>query len=107
LLTGQRAGEVTHTRHEHVADGWGAMQGKPAAKIGWPGTKRGPTHRVWLPEEARAIIAELTTDDDETTGFVFAGERGKPIVNLDGAMRDICSSLGIEDKVTPHDLHRT
>ena len=49
----------------------------------------------------------MTTDDDETTGFVFAGERGKPIVNLDGAMRDICSSLGIEDKVTPHDLRRT
>src|SRR2546430_10768133 len=107
LLTGQRPGEVTHMRHEHVADGWWTMPGKPDAKIGWPGTKSGRTHRVWLPEAARAIIAELTTDDPQTTGFVFAGERGKPIVNLDGAMRDICSSLGIEDKVTPHDLRRT
>src|SRR5437868_4671714 len=35
LLTGQRPGEVTHMRHEHVADGWWTMPGKPDAKIGW------------------------------------------------------------------------
>jgi integrase len=105
LLCGQRPGEVTHMRKEHVADGWWTMPGKPDAKLGWPGTKNAMTHRVWLPEMVQIMIAELT--DEATTGFVFVGERGKPVFNLDGAMRSICNTLGVEDKVTPHDLRRT
>ena len=49
-------------------------------------------------------MAELS--DDATTGFVFAGERGRPIRKLDRAMRDACKKLEVE-KATPHDLRRT
>jgi integrase len=52
----------------------------------------------------QAIIAELS--DDATTGFVFAGERGRPIRKLDRAMRAIYAKLGAE-RATPHDLRRT
>ena len=105
LLTGQRPGEVAKMRKEHVADGWWTMPGEPVPAIGWPGTKNGETHRVWLPRAVQDIVAELT--DDATTGFVFAGARGRPIAGLSEAVRSICSELGVNDKVTPHDLRRT
>jgi integrase len=98
LLTGQRPGEVAHMRREHISDGWWTMPGSPEPHIGWPGTKNGQTHRVWLPQAVQAIMAELIDDE----GFVFVGRR-----NLDGAMREVCQRLGITDKVTPHDLRRT
>ena len=60
LLTGQRPGEVAHMRYEHIRDGWWEMPGKPDPALGWPGTKNGRSHRVWLPEPARAILEELT-----------------------------------------------
>jgi integrase len=105
LLTGQRPGEVCHMRREHVADSWWTMPGEPLPAIGWPGTKNGATHRVWLPREVQDIIAELS--DDAITGFVFAGPRGRAITGLSEAMRSICAELGVNDKVTPHDLRRT
>jgi integrase len=106
LLTGQRPGEVSHMRREHVKDGWWTMPGEPDHKLGWPGTKNGQTHRVWLPEAARDIIADVA--DDSTTGFVFTvGSRGNPADDLANAMRDICAELKVEDRVTPHDLRRT
>src|ERR1019366_8594967 len=48
LLTGQRPGEVAHMRREHIVDGWWTMPGEPIAALGWPGTKNGQSHRVWL-----------------------------------------------------------
>ena len=39
LLTGQRPGEVTHMRHDHIIDGSWEMPGKPDPNTGWPGTK--------------------------------------------------------------------
>jgi integrase len=105
LLTGQRPGEVAKMRKEHVADGWWTMPGEPVLAIGWPGTKNGATHRVWLPRAVQDIIAELS--DGATTDFVFAGPRSKPIDGLSEAMRSICAELGVNDKVTPHDLRRT
>ena len=40
LLTGQRPGEVTHMRREHIKDGgWWDMPGAPVPELGWPGTK--------------------------------------------------------------------
>src|SRR5215831_12541836 len=89
LLTGQRPGEVTHMRREHLVDGWWEMPGKPVPELGWPGTKNGASHRVWLPTPVREILAEL--DDGATAGFVFAGANKR----LDGAMRAICSELGV------------
>jgi integrase len=106
LLTGQRPGEVAHMRREHIVDGgWWQMPGEPVPALGWPGTKNGASHRVWLPAPVQALIAELS-DDDKTTGFVFAGTRSNPVGRLDAAMRMICKALGVEP-ATPHDLRRT
>jgi integrase len=105
LLTGQRPGEIRHMRLEHISDGWWTMPGKPDPNLGWPGTKNGESHWVWLVEPVREMIAELV--DDATTGFVFAGARGKPVAKLDGATKAACAKLGINSKVTPHDLRRT
>lgn len=99
LLTGQRPGEVSSMRFEHVKDGWWELPGSPIAGI-WPGTKNGQSHRIWLPKAVRALIGQ------GTTGFVFAGPRGRAVYGLDIAMRSICGRLGIE-RATPHDLRRT
>jgi integrase len=104
LLTGQRPGEVASMRLEHIRDGWWTLPGEPDASTGWPGTKNGATHRVWLPSAVQEIIAEVV--DTSTTGFVFSSGRGRAVPNLDRAMRDICSQLGVE-RATPHDLRRT
>ena len=78
-------------RREHIIDsGWWEMPGEPVPALGWPGTKNGENHRVWLPKVAQALLAEL--DGEATGGFVFAGPRGGPIHGLDGAMRYICAS---------------
>jgi integrase len=106
LLTGQRPGEVSHMRREHLKDGWWTMPGAPDPKTRWPGTKNGQTHRVWLPEAVRAIVADV--DDGDAAGFVFTvGSQGNPVGQLDQAMRDVCAELKVEDRVTPHDLRRT
>jgi integrase len=73
------------------------MPGEEVPALGWPGTKNGHSHRVWLPRAAREIIGSGSGD----TGSVFAR------VELDAVMRDICKKLGVRDKVTPHDLRRT
>ncbi len=101
LLTGQRPGEVAHMRREHIVDGWWEMPGEPVPALDWPGTKNGATHRVWLPEPAQALLAEMPE-----TGLVFAGPRSGASDRLDGAMRDICKTLKCE-RATPHDLRRT
>jgi len=104
LLSGQRPGEVSHMRREHIVDGWWEMPGEPVPALGWPGTKNSQTHRIWLPAPAQALLAEL--DDKAAEGFVFAGPGGRPVDGLDAAMRAICAKLGVE-RATPHDLRRT
>ena len=99
LLTGQRPGEVTHMRHDQIIDGSWEMPGKPDPKTGWPGTKNGATHRVWLPQPVRDIIAEANYGDD--SGFVF----GQPLA-LSATMQNICKRLAAP-RATPHDLRRT
>jgi integrase len=106
LLSGQRPGEVAHMRREHIKGGWWELPGEPVPALSWPGTKNGHSHRVWLPEPASALLAELTGDDAATTGFVFSGPRGRPVRGLDAAMRAICAELSAE-RATPHDLRRT
>jgi integrase len=101
LLTGQRPGEVGAMRREHIKDGWWEMPGLPIDKIGWPGTKNGQDHRVWLPEPMPEIIAEA--GGGGSTGFAF----GRAIDDLAPAMRVICAKLGVNEKATPHDLRRT
>jgi integrase len=98
LLTGQRPGEVTHMRREHIEAGWWTLPGEPIEALGWPGTKNGVTHRVWIPEPAQRLIATNSSE-----GIVLSGLR----VQLDATLRKICAGLGIADKVTPHDLRRT
>jgi integrase len=103
LLTGQRPGEVTHMRSEHIDSGWWTMPGAPVAALGWPGTKNAQTHRVWLPREAQELLARLEQNEE----FLLADRRGRPVNHLDAVMRAICTELDIADKVTPHDLRRT
>jgi integrase len=98
LLTGQRPGEVVHMRTEHIVDNWWTLPGDPVHALGWPGTKNAASHRVWLPEPTRRIIAEI-----DTRGRVFAGAR---VPRLADAMRNICTQLGVE-RATPHDLRRS
>jgi integrase len=95
LLCGQRPGETICMRREHIKDGWWELPGKPVPALGWPGTKNGRTHRVWLPRAAREIMGE--------------GESGRVFdrAELDAEMRELCRRLGVESKVTPHDLRRT
>src|ERR1035437_7066063 len=102
LLTGQRPGEVAHMRREHIVDGWWQMPGDPVPTLGWPGTKNCESHRVWLSKQAKALLAEMMSDD-EATGFAFAGSRGAAVDRLDEAMRAICTELDAE-RATPHDL---
>jgi integrase len=109
LLTGQRPGEVGAMRREHIIkDGWWEMPGQPVPALGWPGTKNGKSHRVWLSAPVQALIAELTDDDAPPNGFVFTfGAKGRwPVQRLGGAMRQICQTLGAA-RATPHDLRRT
>lgn len=106
LLTGQRPGEVANMRREHIKDGWWEMPGEPVPELGWPGTKNGQSHRVWLPQAVQALIAELTDDGATTGGFVFSFAARGPVQFLGAAMRSICKSLGVE-RATPHDLRRS
>jgi integrase len=105
LLTGQRPGEISHMRYEHIKDGWWEMPGEPDRKLDWPGTKNGASHRVWLSAATQAVIADLAADDVKH-GVVFAGSRNKAIKQLDVAMRTVCDKLEVEP-ATPHDLRRT
>jgi integrase len=96
LLLGQRPGEIAHLRREHIVDGWWTLPGEPIPALNWPGTKNAHTHRIWIPEAARALLAELDGEGNQP----FRG------VHHDGAMRDICAALRVE-RATPHDLRRT
>ena len=105
LLCGQRPGEVSSMRWEHLIDGWWEMPGKPIDKI-WPGTKNGQSHRVWLPKPALAILAEMHDGAQPTTGFVFPSAHGAAATDLDVAMREICKAIEAK-RCTPHDLRRS
>jgi integrase len=85
LLTGQRPGEVCHMRWEHIEDQWWRLPGEPGDC--WPGTKNKQTHRIWLSTPAGTVLDELR--NGAGPGYVFAGERGRPISRLDMAMRSI------------------
>jgi integrase len=105
LLTGQRPGEVSWMRTEHLKDGWWEMPGQVIDGV-WPGTKNSMSHRVWLPSAVQDIIA-IAALDLMKPGFVFANSAGNSIDKLDGAMRDICKTLVVNEKGTPHDLRRS
>jgi integrase len=102
LLLGQRPGEVSNLRYEHLRDGYWEMPGQPTPGI-WPGTKNGCAHRVPLSKPAQELIADL---EGEVSGYVFATVNGNAVSGLDGTMRSICRKLNIE-RATPHDLRRT
>ena len=79
--------------------------GDPVPSVGWPGTKNGAAHRVWIPKPALALIAEVA-EEGARAGFVLAGPRGGPVRGLDAAMRSIRRKLEVE-RATPRDLRRT
>lgn len=95
LLTGQRPGEIAHLNRAHVIDGkWWIMPGAPEPGTSWPGTKNANSHSVWLAEPVRELLAEVIASP-------------APTGQMQRGMRDICSRLGVNEKVTPHDLRRT
>jgi len=95
LLTGQRPGEVSAMKREHIRDGWWELPGEPDAELGWPGTKNGRSHRVWLPSLAIEQGQGALTFPSVTK------------LKLSATMRAVCAQLGITNKITPHDLRRT
>jgi integrase len=97
LLSGQRPGEVTSMRFDQIVDNWWTLPGAPDAATGWPGTKNGQTHRIWLPAQAREIITALNVGDP----FVFGQS-----LDLPRTMQKICAQLGVP-RAVPHDLRRT
>jgi integrase len=102
LLTGQRPGEVSHMRREHIrGDGFWTLPGEPVPELGWPGTKNKRTHRVWLTQPVLELIGE------GTDGFVFASERGNAFGGLHDVMREVTKLCSFDPEVTPHDLRRT
>jgi integrase len=103
LLTGQRPGEVACMRREHIKDdNWWELPGLPVPKLGWPGTKNGVSHRVFL---APPVVKLIKSEAKE--GFVFASERGNAFDELHDVMREISKLCEFNPTVTPHDLRRT
>jgi integrase len=88
-------------RREHIVEGWWEMPGAPDKATGWPGTKNGETHRVWLPPSALALLVDMSE-----VGFVFSENGRRPLHGLDRAMRSVCTALKVT-RATPHDLRRT
>ena len=70
------------------------MPGAPDPRTSWPGTKNAQSHRVWLSEPVHELLPD-----------VLAAPREHGRMQRD--MRDICTRLGVGEKVTPHDLRRT
>jgi len=88
-LTGQRPGEVSSMRWEHIRDGWWEMPGQKTQV--WVGTKNKQDHRVWLPRAARAIIdGQRQANVTPIKGHVFADAGDRPVENLDAVMRAVC-----------------
>jgi integrase len=95
LLLGQRPGEIRFMHRSHISDGWWSLPGSPDPAIKWPGTKNSLNHRIWIPQRALELLAEI---DGE--GSIFGGLR------ISDCMQKICADLGVE-RCTPHDLRRS
>ena len=102
LLTGQRPGEVTSMRWEHLdldANLW-SMPGAPT--IGWRGTKNGRDHEVPLTDPMLELLREF---DPERSGHVFPSTwRGKCIKIP--STQSVWAAAGIP-RFRPHDLRAT
>jgi integrase len=95
LLTGQRPGEVAHLHQARIVDGrWWQMAGAPDPATGWPGTKNGKSHRVWLSDPVTELLPDVLADPMTTA-------------QMQTFMRDLCARLGVSETVRPHDLRRT
>jgi integrase len=106
LLTGQRPGEVCHMRSEHIKDGWWEMPGAAVPALGWPGTKNGESHRIWLSKPVLSVLSSVNSNQ-HLPGFVLSGRKPINVNALSNLMRKLCQDLNITDRVTPHDLRRT
>jgi integrase len=95
LLTGQRPGEVAYLHQAHIIDGrWWQMPGAPDPATGWPGTKNGKSHRVWLSDAVAELLPDVLASPMTTA-------------QMQTFMRDLCAKLGVNETVRPHDLRRT
>lgn len=101
LLTGQRPGEVAAMRRADVRGRWWTLPGEPAA--GWPGTKNGQTHAVYLSDPALGLVERHAG----RATHVFRGRTNKPVSGLPARMKKLSTDLELEPPVRPHDLRRT
>ena len=91
-------------RREHIVDGWWEMPGEPVPALGWPGTKNGASHRVWLPAAGAG---------DHSPSWAMGHRRFR--VRRDARSPDQRSRRGDAgdlrqarvERATPHDLRRT
>jgi integrase len=94
-LVTKRPGEVTHLHRAHIVDErWWVMPGAPDPATNWPGTKNGQSHWVWLSEPVMELLPDVLS-------------LSRWYDQMPREMRDICTRLGVSEKVTPHDLRRT
>ena len=70
------------------------MPGAPEPRTSWPGTKNAQSHWVWLSEPVLELLPDVLVAPTSTG-------------QMQRDMRDICAHLGVDEKVTPHDLRRT
>lgn len=99
LLTAQRSGEVARMRWRDLdlTSGWWTIPGTD--------TKNGEPHRVYLVDDAKALIKAQRKDDDAQGEHVFAG-RGESVRDrAKKAPAAIAQLLKIEFR--GHDLRRT
>ena len=89
-------------RHEHIVDGWWEMPGEPVPALGWPGTKNGESHRVWLPKVAQACWPNWDGEPAASCSPARAAVRSTASTGDARGLR----KLGVE-RATPHDLRRT
>ena len=100
LLTGQRPGEVTHMRREHIADGWWTLPGAP---VRCAALARHQERRDASRLAARSVRTCWPSWTDEFAPRV----RCSRSAGWTGRCGRSASSLVSNEKATPHDLRRT
>jgi len=98
LLTGQRCNPVLRLRHDHIA---GDIWTVPSALM-----KSGRSHRVFLSEPARNLLAEnRRLVPDSPWAFPSMRKPGSPILNMGKSLARLQSACDFH--FTRHDLRRT
>ena len=91
LLTGQRPGEITHMRGEHIRDGWWEMSGEPCRTSAGRGRRTARAIGCGCP--ARASVLAHRRHGSHRLRVRRSARRGRR-EGFDAPMRAICVSSG-------------